>query len=408
MIIQRNLYLEKLIVRMHNGMIKVVTGIRRCGKSYLLFKLFYDYLIETGINEDHIIKLALDDRSNRKFRDPDVLYTYVKNRIRDKERYYVILDEVQNVLDFEDVLNGFLHIENVDVYVSGSNAKFLSKDVITEFRGRGDEIRVYPLSFSEFMSVFNGDKYDGMQNYMLYGGMPQLSNFTADEQKSTYLINLFTETYIKDIIQRNNFRNEDTIEELLNILSSSTGSRSSINKLSNTFKSVKNINVAPQTIKAYIEAFRDSFLIDKAFRYDIKGKKYINATNKYYFTDVGLRNARLDFRQFEPTHIMENIIYNELKIRGFNVDIGVVEDNRKQLEVDFIANLGNKRYYIQSAYRLPDAEKIQTEQRPLMKINDGYRKIVVTGEKIPTVTDEHGIVTMNIYEFLLNQNSLNL
>ena len=408
MIIQHNLYLEKLIVRMHNGMIKVVTGIRRCGKSYLLFKLFYDYLIETGINEDHIIKLALDDRSNRKFRDPDVLYTYVKNRIRDKERYYVILDEVQNVLDFEDVLNGFLHIENVDVYVSGSNAKFLSKDVITEFRGRGDEIRVYPLSFSEFMSVFNGDKYDGMQNYMLYGGMPQLSNFTADEQKSTYLINLFTETYIKDIIQRNNFRNEDTIEELLNILSSSTGSLSSINKLSNTFKSVKNINVAPQTIKAYIEAFRDSFLIDKAFRYDIKGKKYINATNKYYFTDVGLRNARLDFRQFEPTHIMENIIYNELKIRGFNVDIGVVEDNRKQLEVDFIANLGNKRYYIQSAYRLPDAEKIQTEQRPLMKINDGYRKIVVTGEKIPTVTDEHGIVTMNIYEFLLNQNSLNL
>lgn len=408
MIIQRNLYLEKLIVRMHNGMIKVVTGIRRCGKSYLLFKLFYDYLIETGINEDHIIKLALDDRSNRKFRDPDVLYTYVKNRIRDKERYYVILDEVQNVLDFEDVLNGFLHIENVDVYVSGSNAKFLSKDVITEFRGRGDEIRVYPLSFSEFMSVFNGDKYDGMQNYMLYGGMPQLSNFTADEQKSTYLINLFTETYVKDIIQRNNFRNEDTIEELLNILSSSTGSLSSINKLSNTFKSVKNINVAPQTIKAYIEAFRDSFLIDKAFRYDIKGKKYINATNKYYFTDVGLRNARLDFRQFEPTHIMENIIYNELKIRGFNVDIGVVEDNRKQLEVDFIANLGNKRYYIQSAYRLPDAEKIQTEQRPLMKINDGYRKIVVTGEKIPTVTDEHGIVTMNIYEFLLNQNSLNL
>ena len=380
----------------------------RSGKSYLLFKLFYDYLIETGINEDHIIKLALDDRSNRKFRDPDVLYTYVKNRIRDKERYYVILDEVQNVLDFEDVLNGFLHIENVDVYVSGSNAKFLSKDVITEFRGRGDEIRVYPLSFSEFMSVFNGDKYDGMQNYMLYGGMPQLSNFTADEQKSTYLINLFTETYIKDIIQRNNFRNEDTIEELLNILSSSTGSLSSINKLSNTFKSVKNINVAPQTIKAYIEAFRDSFLIDKAFRYDIKGKKYINATNKYYFTDVGLRNARLDFRQFEPTHIMENIIYNELKIRGFNVDIGVVEDNRKQLEVDFIANLGNKRYYIQSAYRLPDAEKIQTEQRPLMKINDGYRKIVVTGEKIPTVTDEHGIVTMNIYEFLLNQNSLNL
>lgn len=408
MIIQRNLYLEKLIVRMHNGMIKVVTGIRRCGKSYLLFKLFYDYLIETGINEDHIIKLALDDRANRKFRDPDVLYTYVKNRILDKERYYVILDEVQNVLDFEDVLNGFLHIENVDVYVSGSNAKFLSKDVITEFRGRGDEIRVYPLSFSEFMSVFNGDKYDGMQNYMLYGGMPQLSNFTADEQKSTYLINLFTETYIKDIIQRNNFRNEDTIEELLNILSSSTGSLSSINKLSNTFKSVKNINVAPQTIKAYIEAFRDSFLIDKAFRYDIKGKKYINATNKYYFTDVGLRNARLDFRQFEPTHIMENIIYNELKIRGFNVDIGVVEDNRKQLEVDFIANLGNKRYYIQSAYRLPDAEKIQTEQRPLMKINDGYRKIVVTGEKIPTVTDEHGIVTMNIYEFLLNQNSLNL
>ena len=408
MIIQRNLYLEKLIVRMHNGMIKVVTGIRRCGKSYLLFKLFYDYLIETGINEDHIIKLALDDRANRKFRDPDVLYTYVKNRIRDKERYYVILDEVQNVLDFEDVLNGFLHIENVDVYVSGSNAKFLSKDVITEFRGRGDEIRVYPLSFSEFMSVFNGDKYDGMQNYMLYGGMPQLSNFTADEQKSTYLINLFTETYIKDIIQRNNFRNEDTIEELLNILSSSTGSLSSINKLSNTFKSVKNINVAPQTIKAYIEAFRDSFLIDKAFRYDIKGKKYINATNKYYFTDVGLRNARLDFRQFEPTHIMENIIYNELKIRGFNVDIGVVEDNRKQLEVDFIANLGNKRYYIQSAYRLPDAEKIQTEQRPRMKINDGYRKIVVTGEKIPTVTDEHGIVTMNIYEFLLNQNSLNL
>lgn len=408
MIIQRNLYLEKLIVRMHNGMIKVVTGIRRCGKSYLLFKLFYDYLIETGINEDHIIKLALDDRANRKFRDPDVLYTYVKNCIRDKERYYVILDEVQNVLDFEDVLNGFLHIENVDVYVSGSNAKFLSKDVITEFRGRGDEIRVYPLSFSEFMSVFNGDKYDGMQNYMLYGGMPQLSNFTADEQKSTYLINLFTETYIKDIIQRNNFRNEDTIEELLNILSSSTGSLSSINKLSNTFKSVKNINVAPQTIKAYIEAFRDSFLIDKAFRYDIKGKKYINATNKYYFTDVGLRNARLDFRQFEPTHIMENIIYNELKIRGFNVDIGVVEDNRKQLEVDFIANLGNKRYYIQSAYRLPDAEKIQTEQRPLMKINDGYRKIVVTGEKIPTVTDEHGIVTMNIYEFLLNQNSLNL
>ena len=384
--IRRDIYLNKLISKKHNGLIKVVTGMRRCGKSYLLFNLFKECLVNEGVNENHIIEIAFDSFENRKYRDPEVLFPYLMEKIADKEMYYVLLDEVQMLDDFESVLNSLGRKKNVDVYVTGSNAKFLSKDIITEFRGRGDEVHMYPLTYSEFMSVYDGDKQEGWRDYVLFGGIPLVLGFETADQKSDYLKSLFEETYISDITGRNNIRNKAELEELLNILSSAIGSLTNPSKLSATFKSVKNKTISKETIIKYIDYLKDSFLIDSAIRYDIKGKKYINTPSKYYFTDLGLRNARLNFRQVEETHVMENIIFNELKVRGYNVDVGVdvmneVDKNgkkiRKQLEVDFVCNKGSKRFYIQSAYALPDKEKMEQEQRSLVNTGDGFKKLLL-------------------------------
>ena len=362
----RDLYLERLIRRKHNGMIKVITGIRRSGKSYLLFELFYGHLKGEGINDDHIIKIALDDRMNKYFRDPDYLCQYVHKQVKDAEMYYVLLDEVQYVPEFEDVLNSFLHIRNVDIYVTGSNAKFLSKDIITEFRGRGDQVHIYPLSFSEFMQSRHDSPREAWDDYAMYGGLPKLIEFSSEEEKVHYLKSIFDETYLVDILERNEVRNHAELEELLDYLASAIGGMTNPKKLSDTFKTVKGVSVHPDTIKKYLDYFEDAFLISKAKRYDVKGRKYINTPMKYYFTDPGLRNARLNFRQYEETHIMENVIYNELCIRGYNVDVGVVEhtqylDSKRkvqsQLEVDFVCNMGHKRISIQSAYSLPSVEK---------------------------------------------------
>ena len=414
--IKRDVYLNRLINKMNNGMIKVITGIRRCGKSYLLFELFYNYLLSIGIKEDHIIKIALDDRMNKKYRDPDELCTYVHDLIKDNEMYYILLDEVQFVNEFEDVLNSFLHIKNADTYITGSNAKFLSKDIITEFRGRGDEVHISPLSFKEFYSVYNGSKQEVWKEYWLYGGLPKIVEIKTDEEKVQYLKNIFTETYIKDIKERNKIYNNEELEELLDILSSSIGSLTNPKKLSDTFKSTKNVNLHVDTIKNYLDYFVDSFLIEQAKRYDIKGKKYINTPYKYYFSDVGLRNARLNFRQNEETHIMENIIYNELKIKGFNIDIGIVEYNtidakgtktRKQLEVDFVCNKGNKKYYIQSALSLQSKEKMEQEQNSLLRIDDTFKKIIITKDDIKPYYNNNGILIINLFDFLLNEDILN-
>lgn len=414
--IKRDLYLNKLIQHKHNGMIKVITGIRRCGKSYLLFELFYNHLLSTGVKEDHIIKIALDDRMNKKFRNPDYLCDYVHNAIKDSDMYYILLDEVQMLNAFEDVLNSFLHIKNADTYVTGSNAKFLSKDIITEFRGRGDQIHIAPLSFSEFMSAYKGTKEDGWNEYINFGGLPKLFEFSTDEDKSNYLKNIFTETYIKDIKERNDIRNDAELEELLNILSSSIGSLTNPKKLSDTFKSVKQVSIKSETLKTYIDYFVDSFLIEQAQRYDIKGKKYINTPLKYYFTDIGLRNARLNFRQSEETHTMENVVYNELKIRGYNVDVGVVEYyqnlNNKSVkistEVDFVCNLSDKRYYIQVAYSLPTKEKLDQEQNSLKRINDSFKKIIIVKDLSRSHYNEDGIYMLSLFDFLLHQNSLEI
>ncbi len=413
--IERNSYIEKLIIRKHNNMIKVITGIRRCGKSYLLFTLFKDHLISTGVKLNHIIEMSLDDISNKKYRNPENLYNYVKSLIVDDEMYYVLLDEVQMVTEFEEVLNSFLHIKNLDTYVTGSNAKFLSKDIITEFRGRGDQVHIYPLSFSEFYSYVQGDKSKALRDYLYYGGLPQITSMITHEQKQSYLKNLFLETYITDIINRNNVKNDEEMQELLDVLSSSIGSLTNPKKLSDTFKSVKNVSISCPTIKNYLDYFMDSFLIDKALRYDIKGKKYIDTPSKYYFTDLGLRNARLNFRQIEDSHSLENVIYNELKIRGFSVDVGIVtisekDSNgkliKKQLEVDFVCNKADARYYIQSALSIPDKEKLIQEQRSLTNINDSFRKIIITKDDIITHYTEDGILLMNVYDFLLDENIL--
>lgn len=415
--IKRDNYLKELIDRKHNGLIKVVTGVRRCGKSYLLLTLFHNHLISEGILPSHIIELALDDRRNKQYRNPDMLYDHIVSSIVDNEMHYVILDEVQLVEEFADVLNSLLHICNVDVYVTGSNSKFLSSDIITEFRGRGDEVHVYPLSFSEFYSAFGGDKIDAWNNYFTYGGLPLILTRTTPKQKVEYLTNLFKETYIKDLIERNHIRNDSDFEELIDILASSIGSLTNPQKLSDTFKSVKKSNISAVTVKQYINYLEDAFLIENAFRYDVKGKKYINTPSKFYFVDVGLRNARLNFRQQEENHIMENIIFNELKIRGFNVDVGVVVINektesgkymRKVLEVDFIANQGNKKYYVQSAFNVGLSDKLEQERRSLVHIDDSFKKIIVVKDNIMLKRDEHGIVTMGILEFLLNSNSLDL
>lgn len=413
--IKRNRYLNTLISKKHNGLIKVITGMRRCGKSYLLFTLFKDYLLSDGIDEDHIIEIAFDAFENKKYRDPDVLYPYLKEQIKDDAMYYVLLDEVQLLGEFESILNSLIRMKNVDVYVTGSNARFLSKDVITEFRGRGDEVHMYPLSFAEFMSVYPGTKQDGWNEYMLYGGIPLVLEFTTPDQKIAFLKSLFEETYISDIVGRHNIRNKAELEELLNILSSAIGSLTNPQKLSATFQTVKKKKISNSTIKRYIDYLCDSFLIDSAIRYDVKGKKYIDTPVKYYFTDMGLRNARLNFRQIEETHSMENIIFNELKMRGFNVDVGVImqyETNkkgtniRKQLEIDFVCNQGSKRYYIQSAYAIPDQAKMEQEQRSLMLTGDFFKRMIITKDTPAPYYNESGVLIMSVYDFLLNENSL--
>ena len=413
--IKRNRYLNTLISKKHNGLIKVITGMRRCGKSYLLFTLFKEHLLSDGIDEDHIIEIAFDAFENKKYRDPDVLYPYLKEQIKDDAMYYILLDEVQLLGEFESILNSLIRMKNVDVYVTGSNARFLSKDVITEFRGRGDEVHMYPLSFAEFMSVYPGTKQDGWNEYMLYGGIPPVLEFTTPDQKIAFLKSLFEETYISDIVGRHNIRNKAELEELLNILSSAIGSLTNPQKLSATFQTVKKKKISNATIKRYIDYLCDSFLIDSAIRYDVKGKKYIDTPVKYYFTDMGLRNARLNFRQIEETHSMENIIFNELKMRGFNVDVGVImqyETNekgsniRKQLEIDFVCNQGSKRYYIQSAYAIPDQAKMEQEQRSLMLTGDFFKRMIITKDTPAPYYNESGVLIMNVYDFLLNENSL--
>ena len=414
--IKRNRYLNTLNSKKHNGLIKVITGMRRCGKSYLLFTLFKDHLLSDGIDEDHIMEIAFDAFENKKYRDPDVLYPYLKEQIKDDAMYYVLLDEVQLLGEFESILNSLIRMKNVDVYVTGSNARFLSKDVITEFRGRGDEVHMYPLSFAEFMSVYPGTKQDGWNEYMLYGGIPLVLEFTTPDQKIAFLKSLFEETYISDIVGRHNIRNKAELEELLNILSSAIGSLTNPQKLSATFQTVKKKKISNSTIKRYIDYLCDSFLIDSAIRYDVKGKKYIDTPVKYYFTDMGLRNARLNFRQIEETHSMENIIFNELKMRGFNVDVGVImqyETNekganiRKQLEIDFVCNQGSKRYYIQSAYAIPDQAKMEQEQRSLMLTGDFFKRMIITKDTPAPYYNESGVLIMSVYDFLLNENSLN-
>ena len=397
--------------RMGSGMIKVITGIRRSGKSFLLLELFYKYLLTLGIKEKHIIKLALDDRANMKYRNPDELYNFLVRKIKGNNTYYVLLDEVQYVAEFEDILNSLLHIKNTDVFVTGSNAKFLSKDIITEFRGRGDQIHIYPLSFKEFYSAYQGDKNKALREYMLYGGLPYILKCSNEQQKTKYLENLFTETYIKDVINRNNIKNDGVLSDLLNVIASSVGSLTNPNKLVNTFKTVKKIGIAANTIKEYLEYLEDAFIVEKAFRYDVRGKKYIETPLKYYFTDIGLRNARIGFRQDEATHIMENVIFNELKIRGYKVDVGVVtisEPNengnyvRKQTEIDFVCNMSDKRYYIQSALSVSDIDKMNQECRPLIKTNDFFKKIIVVREPVIPWTNEKGIFIIGLEDFLLD------
>lgn len=410
--IKRDLYLNKIINRRENGLIKIITGIRRCGKSYLLDPLFKNYLLADGVKEDHIIKLELDRVENEKYRDSKALNEYIRSLIKDKDMYYVILDEIQLVKGFEFVLNGLLYEKNIDVYVTGSNSKFLSSDIITEFRGRGDQIKVNPLSFAEFLSAFNGDKYEAWNEYVTYGGMPLILSKKNDEEKSQYLKELFEQTYIKDIVERNNIQRIDILDSLINMLASSVGSLTNPQKIFDTFKSKGEKELSLNTINSYIVDIEDSFIVNKSTRYDIKGKKYIQTPQKYYFSDIGLRNARLNFRQQEENHLMENIIYNELLIRGYNVDVGVVEvreeGKRKQLEVDFVCNLGNKRYYIQSALNLDTKEKTIQESRSLNNIGDSFKKIIVVKDNIKLWRTDDGIVIMGIQEFLLNKDSLDL
>ena len=413
--IKRDIYLQQLIDRKDNGMIKVITGIRRCGKSYLLFTIFKRYLLESGIDTDHIIEIALDGIENEELRDPKVCYQYIKNAMKDKGKYYLLLDEVQFMPHFEEVLNSLLRLNNIDVYVTGSNSKFLSSDIVTEFRGRGDEIRIYPLSFAEFYSAYDGEYDDAWNEYMTYGGLPQIVGLKSERQKSDYLKNMFTNVYLKDVIERNKIHNTDEINILVDVLASTIGALTNSLKISNTFKSERQMSYTNKTISKHIDYLVEAFLISKATRYDIKGRKYIGANQKYYFTDLGLRNARLNFRQQEPTHIMENVVYNELLIRGYNVDVGVIDvydkDKegkriRKQLEVDFVVNQSSQRYYIQVAYDMSSKEKQNQEFNSLRNIPDSFKKIViVNGNKKPWHNDE-GFVIMGMKYFLLNADSL--
>lgn len=429
--IKRDTYLDKLIVRRHNGFIKVITGIRRCGKSYLLNTIFYHYLLSVGVDDDHIIKFAFDsaddirlvgedlmeiDAGNRKV-DPAKFMDYINLRVTDKGMYYLLLDEVQKLGSFESVLNGYLRKNNMDVYVTGSNSKFLSSDIITEFEGRGDEIHVFPLSFSEFFSVYDDSKEEAFDDYMVYGGLPAVALMRTEEQKISYLTTQIQNVYLRDIVRRYNLHSDEDIGELLDILASGIATLTNPRKLSNTFQSVKNSGICAATIAKYISHLEDAFLISRAKRYDIKGKRYIDTPYKMYFEDVGLRNARLDFRQIEPTHLMENIIYNELRFRGYRVDVGVVEvreknpngrETKKQLEIDFIANQGSRRYYLQSAYEIPNDEKHRQETRSFDKAGDSFKKIIIVERSMKPRRDDKGYVTMGVKEFLLAANSLEL
>lgn len=413
--IKRDAYLEQLKIRKNNGMIKIITGIRRCGKSFLLFVLFKKYLLESGVENDHIIEIALDGIENEELREPKKCYQYIKDAMKDEQKYYLLLDEVQFMPRFEEVLNSLLRISNIDVYVTGSNSKFLSSDVVTEFRGRGDEIRIYPLSFAEFYAAFAGAYDDAWEEYMIYGGLPQVAQFSTERQKAEYLKNIFTNVYIKDVVERNKIQNVDEIGTLVDILASAIGAPTNPTRISNTFKSERGIIYSNKTISNHIDYLAQSFLISKVNRYDIKGRKYVGANLKYYFSDIGLRNARLNFRQQEPTHIMENIVYNELLVRGYNVDVGIVdalarnsEGKRvhKQLEVDFVVNQGSQRYYIQVAYDLTSEEKQAQELNSFRNIPDSFKKIViVNGTKKPW-RNEEGFVIMGMKYFLLNADSL--
>lgn len=415
--IRRDIYLNKLINRMHNGMIKVVTGIRRSGKSYLLFTIFKDYLLSEGVDEDHIISIELDRLENKTYRDPYVILEQIKTQIIDSKDYYIFLDEVQLLDEFEDVLNSLLHIKNVDVYVTGSNSKFLSKDIITEFRGRGDEVHVYPVSFREYMTVFHGDKYEGWSSYVRFGGLPLTVTMNSDEQRVEYLTRLFEETYIKDIIERNHIEKKQELNDLINVLASGIGSLTNPSKIVATFHSAIQSDISLNTVRSYIEHLEDAFIISEANRYDVKGRRYIGTPLKYYFEDVGLRNARLGFRQVEETHLMENIIYNELRVRGFSVDVGVVMkrnrteagvQEKKQLEIDFIANQGSRRYYIQSAFSIPDEEKREQEKASLINVGDSFKKIIIVKDVVKPWHDDDGILTISLYDFLLDEKSLEL
>lgn len=415
--IKRDIYLDRLIRREKNGLIKIVTGVRRCGKSYLLFNLFHNYLLEKGVREDHIIEIALDDRSNKELRDPDNMLKYVKERIVDKDTYYITLDEVQLLAEFEDVLNSFMHIRNADVYVTGSNSKFLSSDLVTEFRGRGDEIRIYPLSFREYCSVYEGSADEAWDDYFTYGGLPLILSRETTEEKAEYLMSLFQKVYLSDIIDRHKVRHQEELDELVDILASAVGSLTNPLKLANAFKSVKKKTISDKTLKKYMDYLMDAFLVSKAVRYDIKGRKYIGSPAKFYFEDVGLRNARLNFRQMEENHIMENIIYNELRIRGYHVDVGLVEQfgknsenktTKKQLEVDFVVTRGSEKYYIQSAFAMNTEGKREQEERPLNAIGDSFKKIIVVRDNIKVRRNDMGIVTIGVRNFLLDEHSLSL
>ena len=415
--IRRDKYLDDLKNRMHNGMIKVITGIRRCGKSYLVFKLFKNYLIQSGIPESHIIEIALDERKNKEYRDPDAILEYIEEQMSDKGDYYLLIDEVQLLNDFEEVLNSLLHKSNLDIYVTGSNSKFLSKDIITEFRGRGDEIHIFPLTFKEFMQVYPEDRYRGFADYLMYGGLPLTITMKTEEQKVKYLTTLFEETYIKDIRDRNRIDKIQELNDLINVLASAVGSLTNPSKIQATFKSQIHSDISVNTVSQYIEFLEDAFLINAANRFDVKGRKYIGTPLKYYFEDMGLRNARLGFRQNEETHLMENIIYNELRARGYQVDVGVVpvrktdEDGKRvrtQLEIDFIATMGSKKYYLQSAFSMPDEAKVMQEKASLINVNDSFKKLIIVNDLLNIRRDDDGITTMNVYDFLLNDNSLDL
>lgn len=407
--IERGGYLEKLALRKHNGLVKVVTGARRCGKSYLLFELFMEHLLQSGVPRHRIIDVQLDDRKNKALRDPDACDAYVRSRVGEGQ-YYAMIDEVQLMPEFEDVLNGFMHISNLDVYVTGSNSKFLSTDVITEFRGRGDEVRVHPLSFAEFHAAAGRDWDDDWSDYMTYGGMPYVATLADDRDKAAYLKHLFDEIYLRDIVERNSVRNDAELAELVDVIASSVGSLTSPYKLERTFKSAKGASLSSATIKKYLDYLEKAFVVCHAKRYDVKGRKHIGSPLKYYFEDVGLRNARLNFRQQEPAHIMENVVYNELVARGYSVDVGVVDlrtgNAHKQVEIDFVVNEGARRCYVQSAFALPDETKRAQEERPLLNVGDSFKKVIVVGGSRRLSLDENGVATMGIKQFLLDPNSL--